>query len=89
VSPYLHRAGSWTGPGLVSFRYSKSDHGGYGGAEIGQLKGGKIVLSGGGADDRPVGRRPDLTIDRDPRDTAGERDSDAVGATRPAPRAPQ
>ncbi len=38
---------SWTGPGLVPFRYSSSVHGGYGGAEIGKVTGGKIVLSGG------------------------------------------
>jgi len=38
---------SWTGPGLVPFRYSTSDHGGYGGAEIGMVKNGDIVLSGG------------------------------------------
>jgi ABC-type branched-subunit amino acid transport system substrate-binding protein len=38
---------SWTGPGLVPFRYSTTIHGGFGGAEIGQVKGGKIVLSGG------------------------------------------
>ncbi|HET6865235.1 MAG TPA: ABC transporter substrate-binding protein [Solirubrobacteraceae bacterium] len=37
---------SWTGPGLVPFRYSTSDHGGYGGAAIGQIKGGNIVLTG-------------------------------------------
>jgi branched-chain amino acid transport system substrate-binding protein len=37
---------SWTGPGLVPFRYSTSIHGGYGGADIGMVKGGKIVLSG-------------------------------------------
>jgi ABC-type branched-subunit amino acid transport system substrate-binding protein len=37
----------WTGPGLVPFRYSATDHGGYGGAEMGQLRGGKIVLFGG------------------------------------------
>jgi ABC-type branched-subunit amino acid transport system substrate-binding protein len=37
----------WTGPGIVPFRYSKTDHGGYGGAEIGQVRNGKIVLFGG------------------------------------------
>ncbi len=37
----------WTGPGLVPFRYSKTQHGGYGGAQIGQLRHGQIVLSGG------------------------------------------
>ena len=38
---------SWTGPGLVPFRYSTSDHGGFSGAEIGMVKSGKIVLTGG------------------------------------------
>jgi hypothetical protein len=37
---------SWKGPGLVPFRYSKTDHGGYAGAAIGQVKNGKIVLTG-------------------------------------------
>ena len=37
----------WTGPGLVPFRYSTTDHGGYGGAEMGQVRNGKIVLFGG------------------------------------------
>jgi len=36
-----------SGPGLVPFRYSKTEHGGYGGAEIGQVRAGKIVLFGG------------------------------------------
>jgi ABC-type branched-subunit amino acid transport system substrate-binding protein len=35
------------GPGLVPFRYSKTVHGGYGGAEMGQIRGGNIVLFGG------------------------------------------
>ena len=38
--------GGFTGPGLVPFRYSKTDHGGYAGAQIGQVKNGKIVLTG-------------------------------------------
>ena len=29
---------NWTGPGLVPFRYSTTDHGGYGGAEMGQVR---------------------------------------------------
>jgi ABC-type branched-subunit amino acid transport system substrate-binding protein len=37
----------WAGPGLVPFRYTTTQHGGYAGAEIGQVKNGKIVLSGG------------------------------------------
>jgi ABC-type branched-subunit amino acid transport system substrate-binding protein len=36
-----------TGPGLVPFRYSKTVHGGYGGTEMGQIRGGQIVLFGG------------------------------------------
>jgi branched-chain amino acid transport system substrate-binding protein len=39
--------GSWQGPGLVPFRYAKTEHGGYGGTEMGQVRGGKIVLFGG------------------------------------------
>ena len=39
--------GSWKGPGLVPFRYTTSQHGGYGGAEMGQVRSGKIVLFGG------------------------------------------
>jgi ABC-type branched-subunit amino acid transport system substrate-binding protein len=38
--------GGLTGPGLVPFRFSKTDHGGYSGVQIGQIKGGKIVLTG-------------------------------------------
>jgi hypothetical protein len=38
---------SWKGPGLVPFRYSTTQHGGYAGAEMGQVRGGKIVLFGG------------------------------------------
>ncbi len=37
----------WAGPGIVPFRYSTSEHGGYGGAEMAKLSGGKIVLFGG------------------------------------------
>jgi branched-chain amino acid transport system substrate-binding protein len=37
----------WSGPGLVPFRYSATEHGGYAGAEVGQVRNGKIVLFGG------------------------------------------
>ncbi|MBV9415702.1 MAG: ABC transporter substrate-binding protein, partial [Solirubrobacterales bacterium] len=36
----------WMGPGFTPFRYSSSDHGGYSGVELGQVKGGVVVLSG-------------------------------------------
>ena len=32
---------------IVPFRYSKTDHGGFGGVEIGQVRCGQIVLFGG------------------------------------------
>ena len=37
----------WTGPGLVPYRYSTTDHGGFSGTELGKIKNGKIVLFGG------------------------------------------
>jgi ABC-type branched-subunit amino acid transport system substrate-binding protein len=39
-------AGGLNGPGLVPFRYSKTVHGGYGGAQIATVKNGKITLQG-------------------------------------------
>jgi ABC-type branched-subunit amino acid transport system substrate-binding protein len=47
VSAIESKGSSWTGPGLVPFRYNGTEHGGFGGAEIGKVTGGKIVLSGG------------------------------------------
>jgi branched-chain amino acid transport system substrate-binding protein len=44
----------WTGPGLTPFRYSTSDHGGYSGVELGQVRGGKVVLSGGALTTTPA-----------------------------------
>jgi hypothetical protein len=41
------QGGKWTGPGIVPFRYSGNQHGGYGGAEMGKIQNGKIVLFGG------------------------------------------
>ena len=40
------QAGLQPGPGLVPFRYSKTVHGGYGGAQMAMIKGGQIVLTG-------------------------------------------
>jgi ABC-type branched-subunit amino acid transport system substrate-binding protein len=39
-------AGGFTGPGLVPFRYSKSEHGGYGGGQIATIKNGQILVQG-------------------------------------------
>ncbi len=38
--------GGFTGPGLVPFRYSKDEHGGFGGGQIATIKDGKIVVQG-------------------------------------------
>jgi ABC-type branched-subunit amino acid transport system substrate-binding protein len=45
----------FTGPGLVPFRYSKSDHGGYAGVQMGKIKNGVIVLSGSPMTTDPAG----------------------------------
>ena len=47
-----------TGPGLVPFRYSKTVHGGYAGTEMGQIRGGKIVLFGGPLVTEPAANAP-------------------------------
>jgi branched-chain amino acid transport system substrate-binding protein len=49
---------TWTGPGLVPFRYSKTEHGGYEGAEMAQVKGGKIVETGGPLVTEPTASSP-------------------------------
>jgi ABC-type branched-subunit amino acid transport system substrate-binding protein len=47
INAIENNGSKWMGPGLVPFRYSKTNHGGYGGAEMAQLRGGKLVLFGG------------------------------------------
>src|ERR1039458_1290311 len=47
-----------TGPGLVPFRYSTSDHGGYAGVEIGQVRNGQIALFGGPLISEPTAGSP-------------------------------
>jgi branched-chain amino acid transport system substrate-binding protein len=53
--------GSWKGPGLVPFRYTKTEHGGFGGAQIGQIRNGKIVLFGPVQVTSPVAGSPITT----------------------------
>jgi branched-chain amino acid transport system substrate-binding protein len=48
----------WTGPGLVPYRYGGSQHGGFGGAEMGKIQGGKIVLFGGPLTTSPAASSP-------------------------------
>jgi ABC-type branched-subunit amino acid transport system substrate-binding protein len=50
--------GKWTGPGLVPFRYTTTEHGGYAGAEMGQVRNGKIVLFGGPLTTDPTAGSP-------------------------------
>ena len=47
-----------TGPGLVPFRYSTSQHGGYSGVEIGQVRNGQITLFGGPLVTEPTAGSP-------------------------------
>jgi ABC-type branched-subunit amino acid transport system substrate-binding protein len=46
------------GPGLVPYRYTKTEHGGYAGVEMGQVRGGKIVLFGGPLVTEPTAGSP-------------------------------
>jgi ABC-type branched-subunit amino acid transport system substrate-binding protein len=50
--------GKWNGPGLVPFRYTATEHGGYGGVEVGQIRQGKIVLFGGPLTTEPAASSP-------------------------------
>jgi branched-chain amino acid transport system substrate-binding protein len=50
--------GKWRGPGLVPFRYTATEHGGYAGAEMGQIRQGKIVLFGGPLTTEPTASSP-------------------------------
>jgi len=47
-----------SGPGLVPYRYSASDHGGYSGVEMGQVRAGKIALFGGPLVTEPTASSP-------------------------------
>jgi ABC-type branched-subunit amino acid transport system substrate-binding protein len=58
VNAVNNDGGKWTGPGLVPFRYTKSEHGGYDGAELGQVRNGKIVLFGGPLTTQPTAGTP-------------------------------
>jgi branched-chain amino acid transport system substrate-binding protein len=58
INAVNHDGSKWTGPGLVPFRYSATQHGGYAGAEIGQIRHGKIVLFGGPLTTEPTTNSP-------------------------------
>jgi ABC-type branched-subunit amino acid transport system substrate-binding protein len=48
----------FTGPGLVPFRYTATQHGGYGGAAMAQIKNGKITLIGAPVTTEPTASSP-------------------------------
>jgi ABC-type branched-subunit amino acid transport system substrate-binding protein len=58
VNAVNEKGSQLSGPGLVPFRYSKTVHGGYGGAEMGQVRNGKIVLFGGPLVTEPTSSSP-------------------------------
>ncbi len=49
---------SWKGPGLVPFRFSATDHGGWAGGQMGQVRGGKLVLFGPALTTDPTSSSP-------------------------------
>jgi ABC-type branched-subunit amino acid transport system substrate-binding protein len=49
---------SWKGPGLVPFRFSKTDHGGWAGVQVGQIRNGNLVLFGQPLVTTPVAGSP-------------------------------
>jgi ABC-type branched-subunit amino acid transport system substrate-binding protein len=58
VNAIQNDGAKWSGPGIVPYRYSKTDHGGFGGVELGQIRGGKIVLFGGPLTTDPTAGSP-------------------------------
>jgi ABC-type branched-subunit amino acid transport system substrate-binding protein len=48
----------WAGAGLVPFRYGTTQHGGYSGVEVGQIRHGKVVLFGGPLTTEPTASSP-------------------------------
>jgi branched-chain amino acid transport system substrate-binding protein len=58
VNAVNEKGAQLSGPGLVPYRYSKSEHGGYAGVEMGQIRGGKIVLFGGPLVTEPTAGSP-------------------------------
>jgi len=58
VNAISKQGGKWTGPGLVPYRYGGNQHGGFGGAEMGKIQGGKIVLFGGPLTTTPANNSP-------------------------------
>ena len=66
---------TWMGPGLVPFRYSTTDHGGYSGAEMGKVAGTEINPFGPVLTTDADGRQRDHAVHRHPAGASGERDS--------------
>jgi branched-chain amino acid transport system substrate-binding protein len=58
ITAIEQQGSKWTGPGLVPYRYNTTDHGGFSGAEIGQIKHGKIILTGGPLTTTPTKNTP-------------------------------
>ena len=58
INAINNNGGSWKGPGLVPFRYTQTQHGGFSGAEMGKIQGGKIVLFGGPLTTEPTASSP-------------------------------
>jgi hypothetical protein len=49
---------SWKGPGIVPYRYSSSDHGGFAGVKMAKVQGGKVVEFGSALTTDPTASGP-------------------------------
>ena len=65
----------WTGPGLVPFRYTTSDHGGFCGAEMGKITGRQDRPLRRAAHDHAGRRFGNHAVSRHSASAAGKRDS--------------
>ncbi len=75
--------GKWTGPGLVPYRYGGTQHGGFGGAEMGKIQNGKIVLFGGPLTTSPAAGSADHPVHDGAAGAAVERGAEQLATSSP------
>ena len=76
----VNNDGAQAGPDRASSRSAtpRTVHGGYGGAEMGQVRNGKIVLFGGPLVTEPTAGTPDHAVHGNAAGAAGERNPDQL-----------
>ena len=75
VNAVNNEGGSWTGPGLTPFRYTKTEHGGYSGVQMAKVVGTDIDPFGPVLTTPPTAGSAITTYSGTPADAAGIRDS--------------